>query len=147
MARRLTNVGSIHQFMGRPFHLEHDFTSIQYHQKTKAERASIRHKSPSWDINWIRFERGREVGLVIFCGGYQEYANNSAFEIHVQRFKSKEVEFLKRTMKMYSHAERAKSHKRNSHYLPLLEKRAATSGETRDPDPDVEVRQRFLEHH
>ena len=65
-----------------------------------------------------------EGGLVSFCGGYQEYANNSTFEIHVKGFKSKGVEILKRNRgNLYSHAQRAKSCQRNSRYLPLFFKR------------------------
>ena len=48
------NVGSIHHFKGRLFHMEHKYNPIQHHQMTKVECISSSQKSflgYSWDTN------------------------------------------------------------------------------------------------
>ena len=54
MARRLMNVGSIHQLMGRTFLLQHKSISTLHLQKTKVECISSVQKSSleySWDTS------------------------------------------------------------------------------------------------
>ena len=75
-------------------------------------------------------------------------------EIHVKRFKSKEVDTTRETTNLYSHAGRAESGKKDSSYPPLCTERRgdfrqlfqeepSEEGETRDPSPDLEIRQDF----
>ena len=140
MARHCMNVGSI-------LHLKVDYSVWSTNKllsniciRPRAS-ASVRLKSRSWNIHGIRLIADAE-----------DVKTMPPSEIHVKKFKSKEVGIQKETMNLYSRAGRAKSCKKSSRFKQLYTKREATSRknlnkilqkikeEARDPSPDVEAR-------
>ena len=58
--------------------------------------ASVRHNSPLWNFHGIRFERGRSWTGDLLIADAEDLKTMPPSEIHVKRFKSKEVDILKR---------------------------------------------------
>ena len=96
--------------------------------KQPRSRASVRHKSPSWNFHGIRPERREKLDWWSIGRRYGRSVNNATIwnprqKIHIKRGGHSGRE----TMNFNFHVERAKHCKKDSRYPPLVTKRWATS--------------------